>query len=73
MIYKLKFFKLVFFSKIKRFFHRESIYHARGTHLISGYMGSGKTLFMTELINSVDSTKYFWIKEQQQFHLLLVC
>lgn len=69
MISKFRFYRLVLFSKIRRFFNKESIYHSRGTHLISGYMGSGKTLFMTELINSVDSTKYFWISNINEFKM----
>lgn len=67
MFNKFKFYKLILLNKIKRLFNRESIYHARGTHLISGYMGSGKTLLMAELINSVDSSKYFWISNINEF------
>lgn len=54
---------------IKNFLKRKkSIYHALGTHIISGYMGSGKTLLMNCIINSVDKNKYFFISNIKEFN-----
>lgn len=38
---------------------KKSIYYAKGVHLITGYMGAGKTLFMSHLLNDIDTDKYF--------------
>ncbi len=74
---KQNIFKYLFFSKqnvfvwlfliIKGLFSRGSIYHANGAHLISGYPGSGKTLFMNQLRNSVDNEKYFFLSNIKEF------
>lgn len=66
---RIKFYTLVLIYKIKNLFKKTSIYHAKGTHLISGYMGSGKTLLMTQLILSVDPNKYFWISNLNEFKM----
>ena len=74
---KQNIFKYLFFSKqniftwliliIKGLFSRGSIYHANGAHLISGYPGSGKTLFMNQLRNEIDSEKYFFLSNIKEF------
>lgn len=57
------------FKIIKEFFSKKfEIYKALGTHIISGYMGSGKTLLMNCIINSVDSNKYFFISNIKEFN-----
>lgn len=38
-----------------------------GTHLITGYPGAGKTLLANYVINNVDSSKYFFISNKDQF------
>lgn len=73
-----KWFKYVFFSKQNIFtwlwqvfiglFHKPNIYTANGAHLISGYMGSGKTLLANQLRNSVDNEKYFIISNIKEFN-----
>lgn len=40
----------------------------RGTHIITGYPGSGKTLLVNKIINSVDSKKYFFISNKNEFY-----
>lgn len=52
---------------IKGLFKKGSIYHSNGAHLISGYPGSGKTLFMNQIIRSVDSEKYFFLSNIKEF------
>lgn len=55
--------------RIKLYFKRKKgPLHAYGTHIISGYMGSGKTLLMSHIINTVDKEKYFFYSNQQQFN-----
>lgn len=44
-----------------------SVYHRKGTHIICGYPGSGKTLLANKIINSVDSEKYFFISNLNEF------
>lgn len=39
----------------------------RGTHIITGYMGSGKTLLANKVINSVDPKKFFFITNVDEF------
>lgn len=59
-----------FIYKVIAYFLRKknSIYHALGTHIITGYMGKGKTLLMNCIINSVDQNKYFFITNIKEFH-----
>ena len=52
---------------IKGLFKKGSIYHSNGAHLISGYPGSGKTLFMNQIIRSVNSEKYFFLSNIKEF------
>ena len=40
----------------------------RGTHIITGYMGSGKTLLVNKVVNCVDSKKYFFITNIPEFN-----
>lgn len=48
-------------------FSRLSVYHRRGSHIITGYPGSGKTLLMNKLINQVPCDKYFFITNINEF------
>lgn len=58
-----------FYSILKYIFRKQlGIYHAKGTHIITGYMGKGKTLLMNCLINSVDPNKYFFISNIKEFN-----
>ncbi len=45
----------------------EGILYANGVHLVSGYMGAGKTLLSNIIINNVDSSKYFFYADKQQY------
>lgn len=67
--YRNRFFFLFvrFWHWIKRLFSRLSIYHRRGSHIITGYPGAGKTLFMSKLINEVNPEKYFFITNIDEF------
>lgn len=78
-VQKIKqFFKYFIFSKrnvftwlwqvIKSLFHKGSIYTSLGAHLISGYMGSGKTLFANQIIQGIDKEKYFVISNIDEFN-----
>lgn len=40
---------------------------APGAHIITGYPGAGKTLLMSEIINRVDSDKYFFLSNIPEF------
>ena len=74
----IKFFKYFIFSKqnvftwlwhvIKSLFKKGSIYTALGAHLVSGYMGSGKTLFVNQLRNGIDKEKYFVLSNIAEFN-----
>ena len=73
-----KFFKYFIFSKqniftwlwqvIKGLFKKSNIYTALGAHLVSGYMGSGKTLFVNQLRNAIDKDKYFVLSNIKEFN-----
>lgn len=73
-----RFFKYFIFSKknvftwlweiIKSLFKKGNIYTALGAHLVSGYMGSGKTLFVNQLRNSIDKDKYFVLSNIKEFN-----
>lgn len=56
------------FLVIKGLFKKEDILKAKGTHIITGYPGSGKTLLMNRIINSVDSEKYFFLSNIPEFN-----
>lgn len=45
-----------------------NIYYARGTHFISGYPGSGKTLLVNKLIQNIDKDKYFCLSNLKEFN-----
>jgi hypothetical protein len=75
--HNIKWFKY-YFSKLKNVF--KYIYNvfkyiftprtgfgALGTHIITGYPGAGKTLLMNKIINSVDSEKYFFYTNIDEF------
>lgn len=42
--------------------------YTTGTHFISGYPGAGKTLLMNYIINRVDSSKYFFYTNIDEFN-----
>ena len=56
-----------FWHWLKNLFSRLSIYHRRGTHIITGYPGAGKTLLMNKLINEIPKDKYFFITNINEF------
>lgn len=75
---EIKYFKY-YFSKeknvfiysiecIKTLFMRPSLLFASGSHFISGYPGSGKTLLMNHIINNVDKDKYFFYTNIDEFN-----
>ena len=39
----------------------------KGTHIITGYPGSGKTLLVNKIVNIIDSKKYFFITNINEF------
>lgn len=51
----------------KSLFYREDIFHATGSHIITAYPGGGKTLKMNNIINQVDSEKYFFLSNIKEF------
>lgn len=54
---------------IKVVFKRKNdILNARGAHIITGYPGAGKTLLMSDIVNRVDSTKYFFLSNLNEFN-----
>ena len=56
------------FAIIKYLFCREGVLHATGSHIITGYPGSGKTLLLNKIINQVDKTKYFFLSNMDEFN-----
>lgn len=52
---------------IQDYFTYQDVLYAKGTHIITGYPGSGKSLLMSHIINSVDKTKYFWLCNLKEF------
>lgn len=57
-----------FWLVLKAIFKKGNLLMAKGVHLISGYMGSGKTLLASHLINEIDSTKYFFLSNLAEFN-----
>lgn len=51
----------------RRLFTKIHPLYRRGTHIITGYVGSGKTLLVNRLINTIDSDKYFFISNLDEF------
>ena len=49
-------------------FRNVSSIFRKGTHIITGYPGSGKTLLANKIINCVDSNKYFFISNKNEFY-----
>ena len=67
--YRVVFWFVCLWQWLKRIFTRAiSVYHRRGSHIITGYPGIGKTLLMSKLINDVDATKYFFITNINEFY-----
>lgn len=81
--HKFIFWCLCFWEWLKRLFEKQtSIYHRRGSHIITGYPGSGKTLLSNVIINqtnderkeveniikNTDSSKYFFISNIDEFY-----
>lgn len=56
------------FAIIKYLFKREGVLHAQGSHIITGYPGSGKTLLINKVINQVDRSKYFFLSNIDEFN-----
>lgn len=52
---------------IKNIFAKGDILTAKGTHIITGYPGSGKTLLMNKIIQGVDTSKYFFLSNLKEF------
>jgi len=61
-----------YFKKIIRvildLFRKSNILYCKGTHIITGYPGSGKSLLMSHIINNVDNNKYFWLCNLKEYH-----
>lgn len=55
------------FLIIKYWLNKLSLLHATGTHIITGYMGSGKTLVQNKIIRDVDPSKYFFLSNIAEF------
>lgn len=45
----------------------KSVLYATGSHIITGYPGTGKTLLMNKIISSVDNNKYFFVTNVDEF------
>lgn len=60
-------FKYIY-NILKNLFRGGGILHATGSHIITGYPGSGKTLLMSHIINDVDNTKYFFYTNIDEFN-----
>ena len=56
-----------FWNVLKYLFYKEGLLHANGTHIITAYMGGGKTLLMNKIINDVDRSKYFFLSNIKEF------
>lgn len=52
----------------KNLFTTDSYLYTTGSHIITGYPGSGKTLLMNKIINSVDKDKYFFYTNVDEFN-----
>lgn len=74
---RIAFFFRRIVEAIKRFFTmKTSIYHRKGVHFIGGYMGAGKTLFASHIVDEVndkesnylDSSKWFFITNVDEFY-----
>lgn len=66
---RVAFFFRRIWEAIKRFFTlKTSIYHRKGSHIITGYPGAGKTLMMNKIVNDVNPEKYFFISNVDEFY-----
>lgn len=65
---KLKNIFKYIYNILKNLFQRSSCLYATGSHIITGYPGSGKTLLMNKIINNVDSEKYFFYTNIDEFN-----
>lgn len=52
---------------LKGLFKKKDLMYAQGVHFISGYMGSGKTLYASHIINQYDKNKYFFLTNIPEF------
>lgn len=65
--------RTIFFIKVcwKKFvnwlFRNTPSIYRRGTHIITGYPGAGKTLLANYIVNNVDSNEYFFITNKNEF------
>lgn len=53
---------------ISDLFKKSNVLYAKGTHIITGYPGSGKSLLMSHIINNVDKEKYFFLCNLKEYH-----
>lgn len=60
-------FKYIY-NIIKYYLCPQPPFNALGTHIITGYPGSGKTLTMNKIINDVDNKKYFFLSNIDEFN-----
>lgn len=59
-------FKYIY-NIFKNMFGSDSPLYAQGSHIITGYPGSGKTLLMNHIISQIDSDKYFFYTNIDEF------
>ena len=67
-IKKIPFYFKKLLKLIIDLFHKSNVLYAKGTHIITGYPGSGKSLLMSHIINNVDSTKYFFLCNHPEYN-----
>lgn len=60
-------FKYIY-NIFKNLFVGGNCLYSTGSHIITGYPGSGKTLLMNKIIGSVDNTKYFFLTNVDEFN-----
>lgn len=59
-------FKYIY-NILKNMFKKSDLLYLTGSHIITGYQGSGKTLLTNYIINNFDTTKYFWYTNIDEF------
>ena len=67
LIKKIPFYFKKLLKLIKDLFYKQNILYAKGTHIITGYPGAGKSLLMSHIINNVDKSKYFWLCNLKEY------
>ena len=60
-------FKFIIKIIIEFFKRQKNVLFRRGSHIITGFPGMGKTLLMNYIKNNVDATKYFVISNIKEF------